>query len=84
MNLIEPCMLAGAAVGAVMGAVLGFASGPLWGTGGLLVGAVLGGLAGPFVFIFLGLLFLTVRFGPRHVLSLFREGPGTRRPPGDA
>ena len=78
MTLIEPMMLAGAALGAIVGAVLGFASGPLWALGGLVAGALLGGLMGPFFFILLGLLVTAVLRGPRHTLGLLRELRGRR------
>jgi hypothetical protein len=81
MNLIEPCILGGAVVGAVAGTVLGFSESPLWGMGGLVAGGVLGGISGPFVAILLGMLFVTVARGPRFTLRLLREILGPRRPP---
>lgn len=63
MNLIEPMMLAGAVLGAAVGATLGFSAGALWGLGGLVAGVVLGALAGPCLFMFLALLFVTLRYG---------------------
>ncbi len=81
MNLMEPCILGGAVVGATVGAVQGFAEGPLWGLGGLLAGGVLGGVAGPFAAILLGMLVMTVAYGPRKALGILRGNIGPRRPP---
>ncbi|RKH57445.1 hypothetical protein [Corallococcus llansteffanensis] len=76
MNLIEPSILAGAAVGGVVGAVMGFGAGPWWTVVGLLAGGVLGALAFPLLLIALGLLFILVTQGPREVLRLLRGDPG--------
>jgi len=73
MTLIEPLVLAGAVLGAAVGAVLGLSTSLLWGVGGLVAGALLGGLLGPFAFILLGLVLITVLNGPRHTLGLLRE-----------
>lgn len=81
MNLIEPCILGGAVVGAGIGAVLGFSSGPLWGLGGLVAGGILGGIAGPLVFILLGALFLVLVRGPGWTLRHLRGRGGPRQPP---
>jgi hypothetical protein len=78
MNLIEPIILGGAVLGGVVGATLGFSAGVLWGLGGLLAGIVLGAVVGPFVFFLLGLVFITLRYGPRHSWGLVRELFGPR------
>lgn len=78
MTLIEPLMLAGAAVGAIVGAILGFASGPLWGVGGLVAGFFLGGLATLLGLLFLGLLITAALDGPRHALDALRAMWGRR------
>lgn len=76
MNLIEPVILVGAAVGGVVGAVMGFGAGPWWTVGGLLAGVVLGALAFPLLLLALALLVTLVTQGPRRLLKLMRGGPG--------
>lgn len=79
MTLVQPLiMLCGSIVGAMVGATLGFDSGPLWGIVGLVAGILLGGVSGPWVFLLLGALVLTLRYGPRRVLAMLDERPGQR------
>ena len=76
MNLIEPVILAGAAMGGVVGAVMGFGVGPWWTVGGLLAGVVLGALALPLLLLALALLLTLVTQGPRRLLRWMRGNPG--------
>ncbi|AKQ63777.1 hypothetical protein A176_000689 [Myxococcus hansupus] len=69
MNLIEPCILAGAVVGTLIGAVLGFPHGLLWGLGGMAAGFMGGVLLLPFVILFLVLTGMALFFWPRHLLK---------------
>ncbi|QDE71088.1 hypothetical protein BHS09_31210 [Myxococcus xanthus] len=78
MNLIEPCVLAGAVVGTLTGAILGFPHGLLWGLGGMAAGFVGGVLVLPFVILFLVMAGMALFFWPRHLLRQLRgTRPGT-------
>ncbi|AEI64985.1 hypothetical protein [Corallococcus macrosporus] len=76
MNLIEPCILAGAVVGTLTGAILGFSQGVWWGLGGMAAGFVGGVLVLPFVIVFLVAGGMVLFFWTRHLLRRLR---GTRR-----
>ncbi|GHH04058.1 hypothetical protein [Comamonas sp. JC664] len=72
MNLIEPCILAGAVVGTLAGAVLGFPHGLLWGLGGMAAGFAVGVLLLPFVVLVLALAGVALFSWPRHLLRRTR------------